>query len=386
MVKFVSMRATGLAVVLMLAGGAAFAQPLTTDSHKPKPFDVPRPVDIPVDPNAPPSPEAVAVMNQELAKPRTEPGYTTPRLSNGQPDITGVWSTASNTSLARPGQFKTLVMNDEEVARARAVHPQNVRQATDDNQKTSDGLLDGKDLDAGRGYNSFWIDPGTNYGLVKGTWRTSWIVEPANGQIPFTEAGRKFVASIRSFGTRGSGYDHPEERGYGERCISMMGGPPLMNSLYNNNFQIVQSPTDVIIVAEMVHDARIIKLQPQHDTATLNKYMGDSIGWWEGDTLVVETVNINPNTGSMVRLSDEGKVIERFTRYNDKQILYEFEIHDPKYYKQVWKGEMSLNRSPGIYEYACHEGNYGLVNILLGGRIADSEGRDPSEAGDREEE
>jgi hypothetical protein len=377
-------RASAIAIAAVLIGcGAAVAQQSGTQH---KPFDVPAPKNVAIDPNAPPSAGAVAAMQQELAKPRTEPGYKTPRLASGQPDISGVWSTASNTTLTRPGQFKTLVLSDAEVKAAEAVHPQNVRQATDDNQKHEDGLLDGKDLDAGRGYNAFWIDPGKNYGRVKGSWRTSWIVEPANGQIPFTKEGRDEIAKLRSFGTRGNGYDHPEERGAGERCISMVGGPPLMNTLYNNNVQIAQSPTDVIIVTEMVHDARIVKLNSKHGPKTLNKYMGDAIGWFEGDTLVVETININRGGSNPVQLSDDAKVIERFTRYNDKQVLYEFEINDPVFYKQPWKGEMSLNQSPGIYEYACHEGNYGLLNILLGGRIADREGRDPSEHGDREEE
>jgi hypothetical protein len=263
-----------------------------------------------------------------------------------------------------------------------------VRQATDDNQNHEDGLLDGSDLAAGRGYNSFWIDPGKSYANVKGSWRTSWIVDPPNGQVPVTEDGKKEMAAARGFQLRGTGYDNPEERGPGERCIIGFGGsagPPLQNSLYNNNYQISQAPDHVVITTEMVHDARVIKLNGKHGPAALNKYMGDSIGWFEGDTLVVETVGINQNGGSSIRITPEGKMIERFTRYNDKQILYEFEVHDPKLYTKVWKGEMSLNSSPGIYEYACHEGNYGLFNILIGGRVADRKGVNISEAGDRDE-
>jgi hypothetical protein len=381
-------RAPSISIVAIaaLAIGAAHAQ--TPSTAKPRPFDVTEPPVVKVDPNAPPSPEAVAAMEKEMAKPRTQPGYVTPRLMIGQPDLQGVWTNASNTQLTRPGQFKTLVLPENQVAAAEAVNPFNVRQATDDNQKHSDGLLDGADLAAGRGYNSFWIDPGTAYASVKGTKRTSWIVDPANGQIPYTAEGRKLAAGQTGFRTRGSGYDNPEERGPGERCIIALGrsGPPLLNSLYNNNYQIVQAPTHVVIVTEQNHDARIIRLNGKHDPAVINRYMGDSIGWWEGDTLLVETVNMNQEGGGSVLLSPEGKIVERFTRYNDDQILYEFEIHDPKLYIKVWKGEQSLNRSPGIYEYACHEGNYGLVNILLGGRVADSRGIDSSESGDREEE
>ncbi len=326
------------------------------------------------EPTAAASAEVIAIAKAEMAKPRTEPGYKTPRLAIGQPDLQGVWSNASNTRLTRPAQFKSLVMNGEEAAKARREHPQNIRQATDDNQKTSDGLLNGKDLASGRGYNAFWIDPGNNYALVKGSWRTSWIVDPPNGQIPpQTEEGRKILNASRETSTRGNGYDNPEERSNWERCVSFQGGgPPLGNGLYNNNFRIIQSPDHVLIEAEMIHEARIVKLNGKHGPAALNLWHGDSIGWWEGDTLVVETVNIARGSGQ--RLTPSGKVIERFTRYNDKQILYEFEVHDPVLYGQVWKGEMGLNASPGMYEYACHEGNYGLHGILEGGRNNDRKG------------
>jgi hypothetical protein len=344
----------------------------------------------PATPAAAPA-EAIEAAQKEWAKPRTEPGYVTPRLAIGQPDLQGVWSNASNTRMTRPGNFKSLVMNDDEAAKARAENPSNIRQATDDNQKLSDGLLTGKDLTSGRGYNSFWIDPGNNYANVKGSWRTSWIVDPPSGQIPFSEEGRKLLASMRTnVGQgRGSGYDNPEERGAGERCIvgfGGSGGPPINNVLYNNNYQIVQSPDHVVFVTEMNHDARIIPLKGKHKPAVMKQYLGDSIGWWEGDTLVVETININPNGGGSVQLTPGGKIIERFTRYNDKQVLYEFEVHDPALYSQVWRGEMALNKSPAIYEYACHEGNYGLLGILEGGRANDRSGKSNARAGDRDEQ
>jgi hypothetical protein len=337
------------------------------------------------EPAAAMSAEAVAVARTEMAKPRTEPGYKTPRLAIGQPDLQGVWSNASNTRLTRPAQFKTLVMNNDEAAAARRAHPQNIRQATDDNQKESDGLLNGRDLAAGRGYNAFWIDPGTNYSLTKGSWRTSWIVDPPNGQIPLTDEGRKILAARRT--DRGTGFDNPEERGMAERCIFFGGssGPPLMNGLYNNNYQITQSRDHVIIVAEMVHEPRIIRLNAKHGPRELNKYAGDSIGWWEGDTLVVETINVNPTGGGQASITPGGKIIERFTRYNDKQILYEFEVNDPALYSQVWKGEVGLNAAPTLYEYACHEGNYGLDGILRGGRANDRKGIVNRSVGGREE-
>lgn len=313
--------------------------------------------------------------------PVVEPGYVVPRLAIGQPDLQGVWSNASNTSMRRPPTMKNLVMSDAENDHARENNPQNIRQRTDDNQKQADGLLDGKDLQSGRGYNAFWIDPGSSYANVKGTWRTSWIVDPPNGQVP-VKAGVAF----NPYGPRlGTGYDHPEERNLNERCIILgTSGPPIGNYLYNNNLRIIQSPDHVVIESEMIHDARIIPLNAKHKPKELAPWMGDSVGWWEGDTLVIETINMTRG-GSQVQVSPAGKITERFTRYNDKQVFYEFEVDDPSIYSQVWKGQMALNAAEGMYEYACHEGNHGLLGILEGGRVADREGRDIREDGDREE-
>jgi len=312
--------------------------------------------------------------------PVVEPGYKVPRLAFGQPDLMGVWSNASNTTMRRPPSMKNLVMSDAENDHARETNPSNIRQKTDDNQ-SGEKLLDGKDLQSGRGYNAFWIDPGSSYANVKGTWRTSWIVEPANGQVPSIpgKAGNPYGPRL------GTGYDNPEERNLNERCIILgTSGPPIGNYLYNNNLRITQSPDHVVIESEMIHDARIIPLNAKHKPKELTPWMGDSVGWWEGDTLVVETVNMTRGS-STVQISPAGKITERFSRYNDKQVFYEFEVDDPTLYTQVWKGQMALNASPGMYEYACHEGNHGLLGILEGGRQADRDGRNISEDGDREE-
>jgi hypothetical protein len=388
-----------VAMALALALPATAQQPAPADPYKTNPFLGSRPTPVPGaeprQPNGLRAPEAavdrsagaeaVRAAATEMAKPRTAPGYKVPRLAIGQPDLQGVWSNASNTRLTRPAQFASLVMNDEEAAKARREHPQNIRQATDDNQKEADGLLNGRDLAAGRGYNAFWIDPGTNYSMTKGTWRTSWIVDPPNGQIPVSSEGRKILAARRT--DRGTGFDNPEERGMAERCIFFGGssGPPLMNGLYNNNYRITQSKDAVIIVAEMIHEPRIVRLNAKHGPAALNKYAGDSIGWWEGDTLVVETINVNPTGGGQATITPAGKIIERFTRYNEKQVLYEFEVNDPALYTQAWKGEIGLNAAPDLYEYACHEGNYGLDGILRGGRANDRKGVVNKASGGREE-
>jgi hypothetical protein len=312
--------------------------------------------------------------------PPVEAGYKVPRMADGRPDLNGVWSNASNTAMRRSGSMKNLVMTDVEAAKARATNPSNVRQATDDNQKLADGKLDGKDLLSGRGYNSFWIDPGNNYAFVKGTWRTSWIVDPPNGQVP-SKPGARTGRPVE----RGSGYDNPEERNLNERCIILgTSGPPIGNYLYNNNLRIVQSPNNVVIESEMIHDARIVPLNAAHKPTALAPWMGDSVGWYEGDTLVVETINITRG-GSGVQLTPGGKITERFTRYNDKQVFYEFEVTDPSLYTQSWKGQMALNASPGLYEYACHEGNYGLHGILEGGRANDRHGKSNAAKGDRDD-
>ncbi len=333
--------------------------------------------------------EAATIAAVEIAKPRTEPGYTAPRLAINQPDLQGVWSNASNTRLTRPSQFDSLTLTDEEYVEAVEVHPQNVRQRTDDGQKLGDGLLDGSDLARGRGYNAFWIDPGTSYANVKGTWRTSWIVDPPSGQIPYSENGRKLQREASALRRRGSGFDNPEERSLGERCIIQpTPGPPIGQYLYNNNVRISQSPDHVVITSEMINDARVVRLTDKHKAEELQQYMGDSIGWWEDDTLVVETRDLHPMQRQTygVYLTESGKVIERFTRYNDRQVLYEFEVHDPNVYSQVWKAEMALNDiGQDMYEYACHEGNDGLLGILEGGRHANRQGREMVEEGERSE-
>jgi hypothetical protein len=349
----------------------------------------------PAAPATPPTPEAIAMSQAELAKPRTMSGYVAPRLAIGQPDLQGMWTNASLTSLTRGSEFNKLVLSDDEAKEAVEKNPLTVRQKTDD-QGSADALTksDGKDLNSGRGYNAFWVSPGDGFGNVKGSWRTSWIVDPPSGQIPMSADGRKLQASMAKGAPRG-GFANPEERGLGERCIISFAGHagPIMNNsrYYNDNFQIVQSPDAVMILLEMNHDARIIPLgkdrnDRKHRPAVMAPYMGDSIGWWEGDTLVVETINFNPSqiAASRVPLTPAGKLTERFTRYSDDQVLYEFEVEDPALYTQVWKGEMPLNKSEGLYEYACHEGNYAMHGILAGARVNEARGLSPGGEGDSE--
>jgi len=297
--------------------------------------------------------------------------YEPPRTASGKPDFQGYWTNASLTNMQRPSQYgDMLVIDPAELAEATANHPQNVRQATDDGLVQGE-LLDGSDLGSGRGYNAFWVDPGTEFGLVKGESRTSWIVEPANGRVPYSEDGMR---QRRELSSRFSGNDGPEGRALGERCLigfGSTGGPPMMNVLYNNVYQFMQTDDYLVVVVEMAHDARIIPINGSHRPEEHEPWLGDSIAWWDGDTLVVETVNLHPQQAprNAAALSKQGKIIEKFTRYSDDQVFYEFEVDDPVYYTQPWRGEMSFNASAERqYEYACHEGNYGLSGILGGTR------------------
>ena len=236
----------------------------------------------------------------------------------------------------------------------------------------------GKPLPPVGNYDVAYTDPGQHVASINGELRSSFIVYPEDGKIPaLTAEGRALRASIPR--RLGNGFDNPEERGLSERCIIIgNAGPPLGQYLYNNNFQIVQTDDHVMVLAEMIHDVRIAKIGGKHQPDDLRQWHGDSIAWWEGDTLVVETRAINPiqRGAGGTFLSKDGKLTERFTRVNDSQILYAFEVDDPAVYSSVWKGEMPLNRiDQPVYEYACHEGNYGIVNILSGGRENDRKGR-----------
>ncbi len=298
--------------------------------------------------------------------------YEPPRTASGRPDLQGFWTNASLTTLQRAGVYEEfgLAIPDDQLESVTANNHQNVRQATDDNQVQGQ-LPDGSDLARGRGYNAFWVDPGSRFGVIDGQARTSWITYPENGRIPFSERGDALRRDSRE---RFSGNHGPEGRSLGERCIIGFGGTggPLMNNvLYNNLYQIVQTDSYLMILVEMVHDARIIPIGGEHRPAELQPWLGDSVAHWDGDTIVVETINLHPQQAprNAAPLSAEGRITERFTRVADDRILYEFAVSDPLYYTEAWGGEMVFNGTDTMpYEYACHEGNYGLEGILAGAR------------------
>ena len=317
---------------------------------------------------------AAAVMF--AAMPAVAQVYAPPKAADGHPDLQGVWSTDSITTLERADRYKTLVIPADQVEAMTKAHPQVVRQATDDNQKTSDGLLNGKDLAQGRGYNAFWIDPGTRFGVVKGETRTSWIIDPPSGKIPWSAAGKKLAAE----GREKLGYSDPEARPLADRCLATGGrtGPPMTNGLYNNHYQIVQTTGAVMIMSEMITWARIVRMDQTHNPGAIHPLFGDAVGHWDGGTLVVETTGFAParaTQGVPANLSETAKVTERFTRVSATELLYEFTVDDPVFYTQPWKGE-STWRSEGeaVYEYACHEGNYAMEGILKGARVREAKG------------
>lgn len=335
---------------------------------------------------------------------QSAPGYAAPKTSWGAPDLQGVWSNASITDLQRSPQYPNLVLTPEEAARMEGSDYYNNRtredaKPADPNDKT---LLDGTDLLSGGGYNAFWVDQGSKVAMVKGELRSSWITDPPNGRIPRkgaaaepapqpaaattpTGAPRPGSATVQGPGavSRNAGgapgsFDNIETRPIGERCLigfGNTGGPVMNNVLYNNHYQIVQAPEHVMILVEMVHDARVIPLtRDRKRPDAIKPWLGDSIGWYEGDTLVVETRSVNPQQRGY--LSATGVLTERFTRWNDRQVTYAFEVNDPALYSQPWKGEMAMNLSPEpLYEYACHEGNYAMEGILAGARKEEREGR-----------
>jgi hypothetical protein len=310
--------------------------------------------------------------------------YHAPKTPWGAPDLQGRWTNATITPFERDAKYgDRLALTDSEVKGLEGANADLVAEGykpTDPNAKVTD-----LPTNCGRGftgvdcgYNSGWVDPGTRIIDMGGIKRSSILVSPANGKLPpmtpaAQERMRTRLAAVR--GGRGS-FDNPENRSLGERCIMSFGssaGPPMLPLLYNNNYSIVQTPDEVAIEVEMVHDVRHIRLSGTHPPADMKLWMGDSIGHWEGDTLVVETTNMRPEQ-NFRGASVGSKIVERFARVGPKQIKYSFTVDDPQIYTAPYTGEVALNAAAGlIYEYACHEGNYALPGILAGARQQEKE-------------
>ena len=304
-----------------------------------------------------------------------EQTYAAPRTPDGQPDLQGFWTNQTYTPLERPDGVTKAFYTPEEAAaieQGRAV-----REAS----QTTPGTIPDVHYD----FTQFGLD--RSQSTFARNLRTSLIVDPPNGRIPsMNAAGEQRAAERRAEReARGGQYDRAENLPLGARCIVMRGaGPPLMNAGYNANYHIVQNRDHVMILTEMIHDARIIPLDGRPaPPAGARGWMGQSRGRWEGDTLVVETTNYNgrnPFRGSGPAL----RVTERFTRVADDTIVYRFTVEDPETWDVAWTAEMPMKQTIGpIFEHACHEGNYGLTNILAGAREDDRRAAEAAAAAQR---
>ena len=287
--------------------------------------------------------------------------YTAPRTPDGQPDLEGFWSNQTYTPLERRDGVTKAFYTPEEVAAIEG------RAATRESAQTEPGTVPDVHYD----FTQFGLDRSQS---ARGqNLRTSLIVDPPNGKLPpVTAAGERLAAARAAAQERlGGRWDSAQSNQLDDRCIMMAGaGPPMMNSGYNSNYQIVQAPGYVMILSEMIHDARVIPLDGRGSPpAGTRQWVGLSRGRWEGETLVVETANFNgknPFRGS----SDRMRVTERFTRVADDAISYSFTVQDDVTWERPWTAEMPMQRTRGpLFEFACHEGNFGLYNTLVGARL-----------------
>ena len=287
--------------------------------------------------------------------------WTPPRTPDGQPDLQGAWSYATITPLQRPSEYEGReLLSDEEVA---ALNADAATRASSDRRAE---LSAQRDVDLA--YDQFWWDRGTSDG------RTSLIVDPPDGRIPFTSAGQARVDLRRALRDRPA--HGPEDRGPGERCVHhTKAGPPMSSGGYNNHLRLFQTPDYVVIYTEQIHDARIVPMDGRERiTENIRQWMGSSRGHWDGDTLVVETSHFNGKAS--YQGSSEGLLlVERFTRRDAETVVYEYTIADPGSYTRPWTAALDLKPLEGdMYEFACHEGNYGMEGILAGARADDATG------------
>ncbi|MEX0964867.1 MAG: hypothetical protein WDZ52_12580 [Pseudohongiellaceae bacterium] len=306
-----------------------------------------------------------------------ESDYVVPRTADGSPDIQGMWTSNTITPFSRPEEFgDKLVLNRAEAMQLeQAVADYTAEQ---DLPSDPDRIAPVKEqIELADSYNNFWFDDGTHVARYNGEFRSSLLIDPPNGRMPaYTPAAEqrlRLAAEIRE--ERGA-FAGPESRPLAERCLLSFGsssGPPMLPILYNNHYQIVQSPGYVMILVEMVHDARIIRIDGEPLPEVFRPWMGDSVGHWEGDTLVVETDKFNPNQ-NFRNSTEKFRITERFTRVAENVLNYSFTAHDPDTFVQSFSAEMPMNLTDDIlYEYACHEGNYSLPGVLAGARLDEAE-------------
>jgi len=293
--------------------------------------------------------------------------YTVPRTPDGKPDLQGTFTFATITPLQRPAALNGKdVLTPEEAAEFQDAENKRLNRDLFDPEKGQPSAgYPGRAQGGVLSYNDFWYERGDQLTSDR---RTSLIIDPPDGRIPFSADTRKRMAE-RAARTDAGMFDDPEDLSLVDRCIlGFNAGPPMVSGTYNNNLQIVQSPGYVVIFNEMVHNARIIPTDGRPHGPT-PQWTGDSRGHWEGDTLVVETVNFKRET-SLQGSTAQTKVVERFTRIDAKTIDYRYTITDPTAYTRPWTASMPLRAiDDQLFEYACHEANYGMEGVLRGARF-----------------
>ncbi len=277
---------------------------------------------------------------------------TIPRTSDGRPDFQGNWSSRWLTPVERPAGVKELVLNKAEADKLTS----DIRERADNNNPLDPELAD---------------PDAETLAIVRGQYRSSLVIDPPNGKLPFTPVGRGAIGKYIA------GLDGPEQRMTTERCIGGVGWAPLQIRSANMIHRIVQTPTHVVIHTEAYDDIRIIPLDVPHQRAAVTSPTGDSVAVWDGDTLVVETRNIDPNfstRGIVTVMSPGAKITERVELAGPDELVYRYTISDPAYYTASWTAEYSMTRTnEPMYEYACHEGNYSLKGMLSGARLVEQQ-------------
>ena len=286
--------------------------------------------------------------------------WTPPRMADGHPDLQGFWTNNTYTPLERPRNVSKEFYTREEALELEK------KAADEETEQTVPGTV----ADVHYDFTQFSLD--RNQSAHALNLRTSMIVDPVDGKLPpLTAEGQKRAAERAELAKRVGRWDSAQSNDLDDRCIIFQGaGPPMLPQGYNSNYQIVQTPGYVMILFEMAHDTRIIPLDARpHVSRNIRQWTGDSRGHWEGDTLVIETTNFNgknPLRGS----SENLRVVERFTRVDADTIQYKFTVEDESTWTRPWTGEIPLRKTIGpLFEHACHEGNYGLYNTLVGARL-----------------
>ncbi len=331
------------------------------------------------------------------------------RMPSGRPDLSGTYDVGTLTPMQRPTELgETMSLTDEEAAvfgasataaldRRNNIVPSVNTQLSDPNRGAPPVGGDGSTGASGNvgGYNTFWIDPGSGAFQIDGEWRTSILVDPPNGRYPprvedRTGGGGRGRQNDGTAYWLEAGLDAPgpfddmEQRPFAERCLIGFGstaGPPMLPVLYNNHKRIVQGEDTIMILTEMNHDARLIRMNAEHDPPAIRKWLGDSVGHWEGDTLVVETTNFRDRP-SFTRGSRDMTVIERFSMESADTLIYSFTVEDPTVWTAPFTGEYAWPRTENkVFEYACHEANYSFGGIMRGARLLEAEFRGEAQEG-----